>query len=46
MGAAARQRVREEFSAELMARRTLEVYREVVAGAASKRSGQARRSGR
>ncbi|HVA84581.1 MAG TPA: glycosyltransferase [Candidatus Binataceae bacterium] len=37
MGAAARQRVREEFSAELMARRTLEVYREVVAGAARER---------
>jgi glycosyltransferase involved in cell wall biosynthesis len=34
MGAAARHRVREEFSSELMARRTLEVYRE-VAGAAS-----------
>jgi glycosyltransferase involved in cell wall biosynthesis len=34
MGAAARQRVREEFSAELMARRTLEVYREVVADGA------------
>ena len=30
MGAAARQRVREEYSAELMARRTLEVYREVT----------------
>lgn len=37
MGAAARQRVREEFSAELMARRTLEVYREVVADSARKR---------
>jgi rhamnosyl/mannosyltransferase len=35
MGAAARRRVREEFSAEPMARRTLEVYREVVASAAS-----------
>jgi glycosyltransferase involved in cell wall biosynthesis len=34
MGAAGRQRVHEEFSAELMARRTLEVYREVAAGAA------------
>ena len=34
MGAAGRQRVREEFSAELMARRTLEVYREIVAGGA------------
>ena len=31
MGAAARQRVRQEFSAELMARRTLEVYREIAA---------------
>jgi glycosyltransferase involved in cell wall biosynthesis len=30
MSAAARQRVREEFSAELMARRTLDVYREVA----------------
>ncbi len=30
MGAAARHRVRDEFSAELMARRTLEVYREVA----------------
>ena len=37
MGAAARRRVREEFSAELMARRTLEVYREVVAGGARAR---------
>jgi glycosyltransferase involved in cell wall biosynthesis len=35
MGAAARQRVREEFSAELMAQRTLEVYREIVAGRAA-----------
>jgi glycosyltransferase involved in cell wall biosynthesis len=34
MGAAARRRVREEFSAELMAQRTLEVYREVTSGAA------------
>jgi rhamnosyl/mannosyltransferase len=40
MGAAARQRVREEFSAELMARRTLEVYREVVAGAARERRSE------
>lgn len=40
MGAAARQRVREEFSAELMARRTLEVYREVVAGAARTRRAE------
>jgi rhamnosyl/mannosyltransferase len=31
MGAAARRRVREEFSAELMARRTLEVYRAIAA---------------
>jgi glycosyltransferase involved in cell wall biosynthesis len=38
MGAAGRQRVREEFSAELMARRTLEVYREVVSGAARQTS--------
>ncbi len=38
MGAAARQRVREEFSDELMARRTLEVYREVVANAAGDRA--------
>jgi rhamnosyl/mannosyltransferase len=38
MGAAGRQRVREEFSAELMARRTLEVYREVVSGAARRTS--------
>jgi glycosyltransferase involved in cell wall biosynthesis len=38
MGAAARRRVHEEFSAEVMARRTLEVYRE-VAGAA--RGGRA-----
>jgi len=30
MGAAARRRVHEEFSAELMAQRTLEVYREVA----------------
>jgi glycosyltransferase involved in cell wall biosynthesis len=37
MGAAARLRVREEFSAEPMARRTLEVYREVVADAARRR---------
>jgi glycosyltransferase involved in cell wall biosynthesis len=34
MGAAGLQRVRQEFSAELMARRTLEVYREVTSGAA------------
>jgi glycosyltransferase involved in cell wall biosynthesis len=40
MGAAARQRVREEFSAGLMARRTLEVYREVVAGAARTRRAE------
>jgi glycosyltransferase involved in cell wall biosynthesis len=40
MGAAARQRVREEFGAELMARRTLEVYREVAAGAARARRAQ------
>lgn len=40
MGAAARQRVREEFSAELMARHTLEVYREVVAGAARTRRAE------
>jgi len=40
MGTAARQRVREEFSAELMARRTLEVYREVVAGAARERHAE------
>jgi glycosyltransferase involved in cell wall biosynthesis len=40
MGAAARQRVREEYSAELMARRTLEVYREVVAGAARARRAE------
>ncbi|MGH7913469.1 MAG: glycosyltransferase [Candidatus Binataceae bacterium] len=33
MGEAARRRVREEFSAELMAERTLEVYRDAVAGA-------------
>ena len=32
MGEAARKRVREEFSAELMARRTLELYREITAG--------------
>ena len=32
MGAAAKWRVHEEFSAELMARRTLEVYREVAGG--------------
>jgi len=38
MGAAGRQRVREEFSAELMARRTLEVYREIAPGAARWRS--------
>jgi hypothetical protein len=38
IGAAGRQRVREEFSAELMARRTLEVYREVVSGAARRTS--------
>lgn len=37
MGAAARRRVREEFSAEPMARRTLEVYREIVANAAHQR---------
>ncbi len=37
MGAAGRQRVREEFSAELMARRTLEVYREIALGAARRR---------
>ncbi|HTJ09581.1 MAG TPA: glycosyltransferase [Candidatus Binataceae bacterium] len=34
MGAAARRRVREQFGAELMAQRTLELYREVVAGGA------------
>jgi rhamnosyl/mannosyltransferase len=43
MGAAARQRVREEFSAGLMARRTLEVYREVVAAAARGRLAEASR---
>jgi glycosyltransferase involved in cell wall biosynthesis len=37
MGAAAHQRVREEFGAEPMARRTLELYREVVADAARRR---------
>jgi glycosyltransferase involved in cell wall biosynthesis len=31
MGEAARRRVREEFSADLMARRTLELYREIAA---------------
>ena len=31
MGAAARRRVHEEFNAELMARRTLELYREITA---------------
>jgi len=36
MGAAARRRVREEFSAELMARRTLEVYREIAGSAVRK----------
>ncbi len=40
MGAAGRHRVREEYSAELMARRTLEVYREVVSGAARARGAQ------
>jgi glycosyltransferase involved in cell wall biosynthesis len=48
MGGAARRRVREEFSAEPMARRTLEVYREVVANAARLRGAKdaARRGGR
>jgi rhamnosyl/mannosyltransferase len=36
MGAAARRRVREEFSVELMARRTLEVYREIAGSAVRK----------
>ena len=43
MGAAARLRVREEFSAELTAQRTLEVYCEVVAGAARGRLTDATR---
>jgi rhamnosyl/mannosyltransferase len=38
MGAAGRQRVRENFSAELMARRTLEVYRDVVGAARERRA--------
>jgi rhamnosyl/mannosyltransferase len=38
MGAAGRQRVRENFSADLMARRTLEVYREVVGAARESRA--------
>ena len=37
MGAAGLQRIRQEFSAELMARRTLEVYREVTSGVACAR---------
>jgi glycosyltransferase involved in cell wall biosynthesis len=42
MGAAARRRVHEEFSAELMARRTLEVYREVAGAALPSHDGRTR----
>jgi glycosyltransferase involved in cell wall biosynthesis len=42
MSVAARRRVREEFGAELMARRTLEVYREVAEARRGERAGAAR----
>lgn len=42
MGTAARRRVRAEFSAELMARRTLEVYGEVTGAALSEPAGAPR----
>jgi rhamnosyl/mannosyltransferase len=44
MGAAARRRVHEEFSAEVMARRTLEVYREVAGAARGERASAQHRA--